>query len=72
MPLLRGLRQAREAKLLSQQELAEKAGVHKTTIYRLETGDVEAQYRTIRKLAAALEEDPATLIGERTEERAAS
>jgi transcriptional regulator with XRE-family HTH domain len=51
---LPGLRAAREAKLLTQQELADVAGLNRTTIAQLETGTRNAHLRTIRQLAAVL------------------
>jgi len=52
---LPGLRAAREAKLLTQQELADAAGVSRLTISELESGARNAYLRTIRRLATALE-----------------
>jgi transcriptional regulator with XRE-family HTH domain len=51
---LPGLRLAREAKLLTQQELANASGVSRLTITELETGARNARPATIRRLAAAL------------------
>jgi transcriptional regulator with XRE-family HTH domain len=51
---LPGLRAAREAKLLTQQELADAAGVSRTTVTELEAGVRNAHVRTIRRLATAL------------------
>ncbi len=60
-----GLKQARDKRLLSQRELAAKAGLSPTTILKLEAGRVEESHpRTVRKLAEALEVDPAELVGE--------
>jgi transcriptional regulator with XRE-family HTH domain len=57
------LRKVRDMRLLSQRELAEKAGLSPTTILKLESGRVEEPHpRTIRKLADALEVDPDELI----------
>lgn len=64
MPKLGNLRNIRDAKFLSQRELAEKAGVSPTTINQLETGKAEAQPRTVRKLAEALGVEPGELVGE--------
>ena len=67
MPQMNGekLRALRERKFLSHRELAKNAGVSPTTVLNLEAGNVaEAQRRTIRKLAQALEVDPAELVGE--------
>lgn len=66
MPQIDGdkLRALREKKFLSHRELAKSAGVSPTTVLNLEAGKVsEAQRRTIRKLAEALEVDPAELVG---------
>jgi transcriptional regulator with XRE-family HTH domain len=49
-----GIRELRQRKLLSQRELAEKAGVSETTIVKLETGATRPQPRTLRKIAEAL------------------
>jgi len=56
------LRAVRERKMLSTGELAERAGIAKTTVLDLEHGRTAAHLRTARKLAAALEVDPAELI----------
>lgn len=56
------LRALREKRFLSHRDLARKADVSPTTVLNLEAGRVEAQRRTIRKLAAALEVDPAELV----------
>ena len=64
MPHVNGekLRQLREARFLSHRDLAREAGVSPTTVLNLEAGRVEAQRRTVRKLAQALEVDPAELV----------
>jgi transcriptional regulator with XRE-family HTH domain len=49
------LKELRIEKMLSQDELHQRSGVARDTISRLERGKGEAQYRTIRKLADALE-----------------
>jgi transcriptional regulator with XRE-family HTH domain len=57
------LRKVRDMRLLSQRELAERAGLSPTTILKLESGRVDEPHpSTIRKLADALEVDPAELI----------
>ena len=57
------LRKVRDMRLLSQRELAERAGLSPTTILKLESGRVDEPHpRTIRKLADALEVDPDELI----------
>jgi len=51
---LPGLRLARQRKLLNQDELAERAGLSRGTIQRLEAGN-DARLPTVRKLADALD-----------------
>ena len=48
---------------MSQEELAERSGVARDTISKLETGQRGAYPSTIRKLAAGLEIRPQMLIG---------
>jgi transcriptional regulator with XRE-family HTH domain len=62
--MLRELRRIRESKFLTQQELADRAGVALITVNRLEGGRSEARFPTVRKLAAALGVEPAQLVGE--------
>jgi DNA-binding XRE family transcriptional regulator len=64
MPRIDGekLRALREARFLSHRDLAKKADVSPTTVLNLEAGRVEAQRRTVRKIARALEVDPAELV----------
>jgi len=64
MPRIDGerLRALREARFLSHRDLAKRASVSPTTVLNLETGRVEAQRRTVRKLAEALGVDPAELV----------
>ena len=56
------LRKLRRRRVLSMEELAEKAGVGRNTIWRLEHGVMGAQPRTIRKLAKALGVEPEDLV----------
>jgi transcriptional regulator with XRE-family HTH domain len=56
------VRETRKRKLLTQEQLADKAGVGVNTIIRIERNQVEPHGRTIRKLAAALDVAPADLI----------
>ncbi len=56
------LRDLRKRALLTQKELADKSGVGVTTIIRIERNQVEPHGSTIRKLAEALEVDPAELV----------
>jgi transcriptional regulator with XRE-family HTH domain len=60
LPHLRGLRQRA---ILSQEQLAERSGVARDTISKLETGRRKAYPTTIRKLAAGLEVEPGLLFG---------
>ena len=65
MPHISGdrLRKVRDKRLLSQRELAERAGLSPTTILKLESGRVDEPHpRTIRKLADALDVDPDELV----------
>ncbi len=56
------LREVRKRSLMSQRELARRSGVGVTTIVRIERNQVEPHGATIRKLAQALEVDPAELV----------
>jgi transcriptional regulator with XRE-family HTH domain len=66
MPRVDGekLRALREARFLSHRDLARRASVSPTTILNLEAERVEAQRRTIRKLAEALDVEPHELVKE--------
>jgi transcriptional regulator with XRE-family HTH domain len=56
------LRELRRRRVLTLEELAEKAGVGRNTVWRLEHGLMGAQPRTIRKLAKALDVAPEELV----------
>jgi transcriptional regulator with XRE-family HTH domain len=56
------LRELRHRRVLTLEELAEKAGVGRNTIWRLEHGVMGAQPRTIRKLAKALNVEAEELV----------
>ena len=56
------VKRAREQALLTQEELAERAGIGAATLNRIERDRVEPQFRTIRKIAKALGVDAATLV----------
>ena len=58
------VKRERERALLTQQELAERAGVGLTTLNRIENDHAEPHFRTIRKIAKALDVDPRNLIPE--------
>lgn len=55
------LRRIREEQFLSQAELANRSGVRKLTIQRLESGATAPLARTVRRLANALGVDPGEL-----------
>ncbi len=56
------LRELRRLRVLTLRELEEKSGVSYNTIWRLENGYRQARPSTIRRLAAALQVDPAELV----------
>ena len=56
------LRELRRRRVLTLEELAQKAGVGRNTVWRLEHGMMGAQPRTIRKLARALDVEPEELV----------
>ncbi len=56
------MKRERERALLTQQELAERAGIGLTTLNRIENDHAEPHFRTIRKIARALGIDAANLI----------
>jgi transcriptional regulator with XRE-family HTH domain len=58
------LKEIRTRRLLTQDELADKAGVGQSTIANIERNHAEPQFRTIRKLAKALDVDPTELVKE--------
>jgi transcriptional regulator with XRE-family HTH domain len=49
-------------RLLTQQQLGDMAGVQQHTIYRLESRGDKAEFKTIRKIAAALDITPEQLL----------
>jgi transcriptional regulator with XRE-family HTH domain len=57
------LRDFRRRAVMSQEQLAEKSGVARDTISKLESGRRRAYPSTIRKLAAGLEVEPRMLMG---------
>lgn len=62
LPSLPRLRAVRIARALSQAELAQRSGVSRVSITRLESGEVDARFATIRKLAEALGVEPRELM----------
>ena len=58
------LKALRIRRALTQEELAQRAGLSKNAVNRLEVDKAEPRMSTLRKLAKALDVDPAELIGE--------
>jgi len=56
------VKRVREHALLTQQELADRAGIGLTTLNRIENDRAEPHFRTIRKLATALTIEPHELL----------
>jgi transcriptional regulator with XRE-family HTH domain len=62
------LRELRERKFLSQQDLADVSGVARSTIWELEGGRPRPRrWKTLRKLAKALKVDPSEIEVARAE-----
>ncbi len=58
------LKEIRTRRFLTQEELAQKADVSHSTVVNIERNQAEPQFRTIRKLAKALDIDPTEFLGE--------
>ena len=56
------VRRLREDRFLSPSELAEKAGISRNTLYRIESGQYAAYPKTVRKIADALGVQPTDLV----------
>jgi transcriptional regulator with XRE-family HTH domain len=56
------LKKLRTLRALTQAEVAERASVTTATVARVERNEIEPRMTTLRKLAAALEVDPAELV----------
>jgi transcriptional regulator with XRE-family HTH domain len=56
------LREARERLGLTQEQVAERSGVHATEVSRIEAGKRDPQVSTVKKLAAAVELAPGRLL----------
>jgi transcriptional regulator with XRE-family HTH domain len=56
------LKRQRMRRALTQAQLAERAGVATATVARIERDEIEPRMTTLRKLAHALEVDPAELV----------
>jgi transcriptional regulator with XRE-family HTH domain len=57
------VRQARIARGVSQEEIANLADMHVTNYGRIERGEANSELHTIVRLATALDTDPAELLG---------
>jgi transcriptional regulator with XRE-family HTH domain len=58
----RRLKRQRTLKALTQAQLADRAGVTTATVARIERNEIEPRMPTLRKLADALEVEPADLV----------
>jgi HTH-type transcriptional regulator, competence development regulator len=56
------LREARERLELTQEQVAERCGVHATEVSRIEGGKRDPKVSTLRRLAAAVEVPPGRLL----------
>ncbi len=57
------LKTLRVRRALTQQELADRAGVSSNALNRIELNKAEPHMSTLRKLAKALDVDPTELVG---------
>ena len=58
------LKRQRTRRALTQEELAKGADLSTATVARIERNEIEPRMSTLRKLALALEVDPAELVGD--------
>jgi transcriptional regulator with XRE-family HTH domain len=58
------LKRQRIRKALTQEELARRAGLTTASVARIERNETEPRMSTLRKLAKALDVDPAELVEE--------
>ncbi|MEX0973253.1 MAG: helix-turn-helix transcriptional regulator [Solirubrobacterales bacterium] len=56
------LRQARERLGLTQEQVAERSGVHSTEVSRIEGGKRDPKISTLERLARAVEVEPGRLL----------
>jgi transcriptional regulator with XRE-family HTH domain len=56
------LREARERLGLTQEEVAQRSGVHATEVSRMEAGKRDPKISTLRRLAKAVEVKPGQLL----------
>lgn len=55
--IAKAIRNARERKGLSQTEVAKKAGITRNTVARIERGEQEPTFATVKKIAKVLDID---------------
>jgi transcriptional regulator with XRE-family HTH domain len=58
------LKRQRIRNALTQEDLAQQAGLTTASVARIERNETEPRMSTLRKLAKALDLDPAELVGE--------
>jgi transcriptional regulator with XRE-family HTH domain len=58
----KNLRRAREQAGLTQEEVAERSGVHATEVSRIEAGKRDPRTSTVERLAEAVEVPPSDLL----------
>ena len=51
------IKEARKSRTMSQEELAEKVGMHRASIIAYESGNGNPEFRVVAKIAAALEKE---------------
>lgn len=56
------MREIRLLRLMEREELEARSGVHRSTVARIELGRPTARLSTVKKLASALQVDPAALV----------
>lgn len=56
------LKEARGKRKWTPEELAEHAGIHRATVYRLEAGETVPSHATVEALEGALRVKPGTLV----------
>ena len=64
----RNVREARRKKGLSQEELADAAGINRTYLSDIETSRNNASIKVIERLASALQVEPGTLLLDKNSE----
>lgn len=61
----RNLRRARERRDMTQEEVADRSGVHATEVSRIEAGKRDPRVSTLERLAEAVEVSPGELLRKR-------